>query len=160
MLFLFEMRERKDMLILLALEELWRLEIFNGKPWSLTQQRCCWRIRKRLLSGSGLGKCTAFLIPGLARSPGEGNGYPLQDSGLENSKDCTVCGITKSRTGLSNFRCFLWNELTEGPLGWCLLVDLVPLRQLYHPCLQSHHFFQFPNCGMLSCCWGEMTNLP
>ena len=29
-------------------------------------------------------------IPGLGRSPGEGNGYPLQDSGLENSMDCIV----------------------------------------------------------------------
>ena len=27
------------------------------------------------------------LIPGLGRSPGEGNGYPLQYSGLENSTD-------------------------------------------------------------------------
>ena len=27
------------------------------------------------------------LIPGLRRSPGEGNGYPLQYSGLENSMD-------------------------------------------------------------------------
>ena len=38
------------------------------------------------------------LIPGLGRSPGEGNGYPLQYSGLENSKDCIVHGITKSWT--------------------------------------------------------------
>ena len=28
------------------------------------------------------------LIPGSGRSPGEGNGYPLQYSGLENSMDC------------------------------------------------------------------------
>ena len=27
-------------------------------------------------------------IPGLGRSPGEGNCYPLQYSGLENSMDC------------------------------------------------------------------------
>ena len=27
-------------------------------------------------------------IPGLGRSPGEGKGYPLQCSGLENSRDC------------------------------------------------------------------------
>ena len=27
-------------------------------------------------------------IPGLERSPGEGKGYPLQYSGLENSVDC------------------------------------------------------------------------
>ena len=36
------------------------------------------------------------LIPGLGRSPGEGNGYPLQYSGLENSIDCTVHGVTES----------------------------------------------------------------
>jgi len=29
-------------------------------------------------------------IPGLRRSPGDGKGYPLQQSGLENSMDCTV----------------------------------------------------------------------
>ena len=28
------------------------------------------------------------LIPGLERPPGEGKGYPLQYSGLENSMDC------------------------------------------------------------------------
>ena len=36
------------------------------------------------------------LIPGLGRSPGEGRGYPLQYSGLENSMDCIVHGIAKS----------------------------------------------------------------
>ena len=43
------------------------------------------------------------LIPGLGRSPGEGKGYPLQYSGLENSMDCIVHGVAKSRTRLSNF---------------------------------------------------------
>ena len=42
-------------------------------------------------------------IPGLGRSPGEGKGYPPQDSGLENSMDCIVHGVAKSRTRLSNF---------------------------------------------------------
>ena len=42
-------------------------------------------------------------ISGLGRSPGEGKGYPLQYSGLENSMDCTVHGVTKSRTRLSDF---------------------------------------------------------
>ena len=43
-------------------------------------------------------------IPGWGRSPGEGNnGYPFQHSCLENSTDCIVHGITKSRTQLSNF---------------------------------------------------------
>ena len=36
------------------------------------------------------------LIPGLGRSPGEGKSYPLQYSGLENSMDCIVNGVTKS----------------------------------------------------------------
>ena len=36
-------------------------------------------------------------IPGLGRSPGEGKGYPLQYSGLENSMDCIVHGAEKSR---------------------------------------------------------------
>ena len=35
------------------------------------------------------------LIPGLGRSSGEGNGYPLQYSGLENSTDCIVHGRHK-----------------------------------------------------------------
>ena len=42
-------------------------------------------------------------IPGLGRSPGEGKGYPLQYSGLENSLDSVVHGVAKSRTQLSDF---------------------------------------------------------
>ena len=47
-------------------------------------------------------------IPGLGRSPGEGNGNPLQYSCLENSMDggawwATVHGVTKSQTRLSDF---------------------------------------------------------
>ena len=48
-------------------------------------------------------------IPRLGRFPGEGNGNPLQYSGLENPMDwdflvqATVHGVTKSRTRLSNF---------------------------------------------------------
>ena len=36
-------------------------------------------------------------------SPGEEKGYPLQYSGLENSMDYTVHGVTKSGTQLSDF---------------------------------------------------------
>ena len=42
-------------------------------------------------------------IPELGRSPGEGNSYPLQYSGLEKPTDCTVHGVAKSRTRLSDF---------------------------------------------------------
>ena len=46
-------------------------------------------------------------ISGLRRSPGEGNGYPLQYSCLENLKDrrdqrATVHGVTKSQPQLSD----------------------------------------------------------
>ena len=48
------------------------------------------------------------LIPDLGRTPGEGNGNPLQYSCLENPMDrgtwwATVQGVAKSRTQLSNF---------------------------------------------------------
>ena len=43
------------------------------------------------------------LIPGSGRSAREGTGDPLQYSGLENSMDCIVLGVTKSQTGLSDF---------------------------------------------------------
>ena len=46
-------------------------------------------------------------IPGLGRSPGEGKGYPLQYSGLENPMDYIVHGVTKNRTQLSDFHWWL-----------------------------------------------------
>ena len=42
-------------------------------------------------------------IPGSVRSPGEGKGYPLQYSCLENSMGCIVHGIARSQTCLSDF---------------------------------------------------------
>ena len=42
-------------------------------------------------------------IPRLGRSPGEGKGYPLQYSSLDNSMYYTVHGVTKSQTRLSDF---------------------------------------------------------
>ena len=54
-----------------------------------------------VLCGSG-GKVSAYnvgdlgLVPGLGRSPGEGKGYSLQHSSLENSMNCIVHGVAKS----------------------------------------------------------------
>ena len=46
------------------------------------------------------------LIPGLGRSPGEGNSYPPQYSGLENTMDYIVLVVTKSQMRLSlHFTC-------------------------------------------------------
>ena len=42
-------------------------------------------------------------IPESGRSTGEGIGDPLQYSGLENSMDCVVQGVTKKGTQLSDF---------------------------------------------------------
>ena len=86
------------------------------RPWfNHWVRKICWR-RARLPTPVFLGfpcgsaakefTCNAGdlgLIPGLRRSPGEGKGYPLQYSGLENSTDCIVHGVTKSWTGLSDF---------------------------------------------------------
>ena len=79
-------------------------------------RKICWRM-DRLPTPVFLGfpcgsagkesACNAWdlgLISGLGRSPGKGKGYPLQYSGLENSMDCIVHGVTKSRTRLSNFQ--------------------------------------------------------
>ena len=52
-------------------------------------------------------------IPGLGRSPGEGNRYPLQYSGLENCMDYTVHGIAKSWTQLSDFHYILNTKMFE-----------------------------------------------
>ena len=67
-------------------------------------------------------------IPGLGRSPGEGKGYPLQYSGLENSMDCIVHGVLKSWTRLSNFHKIIQfpkdNALPEAVLSTLFLLKL------------------------------------
>jgi len=51
--------------------------------------------------GGSAGKESAYIvgdldpIPGLGRSPGEGKGYSLQYSGLENSMECIIHGGRK-----------------------------------------------------------------
>ena len=67
------------------------LQIYKGFPCGSTGKE----------SGCNAGDLGS--IPRLGRSPGEGKGYPLQYSGLENSMDCIVHGVTKSQTRLSNF---------------------------------------------------------
>ena len=55
------------------------------------------------------------LTPGMGRSSGEGKGYPLQYSGLENSMDCIVYGVSKSWTWLSDF---YFTSLLPLPVVW------------------------------------------
>ena len=91
-------------------------------------------------------------IPGLGRSPGEGKGYQLQYSGLENSMDCIVLGVAKSRTRGSDFRfhflssseSFLCpvqsvNEPIKGTLHFCYSVSE---NQIPHAAVKTED----PNC--------------
>ena len=53
------------------------------------------------------------MIPGLGRSAGERNGYPLQYFGLENSN-----GVAKSRTQLRDFHKFVISKTGINLIGW------------------------------------------
>ena len=91
--------------------QLERIYLQCRRPWfDPWVGRILWR-RDRLptpvflgFSGGSAGKesaCNAGdlgLIPGLGRSPGEGIGYPLQYSDLENSMNYTVHEVSKSQT--------------------------------------------------------------
>ena len=61
------------------------MPVFLGSP-------CGSAVKESTYNAGDLGS-----IPGLGRSPGEGKGYPLQYSGLENSMGCIVHGVTKSQ---------------------------------------------------------------
>ena len=66
-------------------------------------------------------------IPGLRRSPGEGNGYPLQYSGLENSMDCIVHEVTKSQSQLCDFH-FHFQYLQKD-----LYLENMPMDNIFTP---------------------------
>ena len=74
------------------------------------------------ISGGSAGKnsvCNAGdlgLIPGLGISPGEGKGYPLHYSGLENPMDCIVNGVAKSWTQLSYFHTHMFISFNQSML--------------------------------------------
>ena len=76
------------------------------------------------------------LIPGLERSPGEGNGYPFQYSGLENSTDYVlVHGVAKSQKRLSYFQ--LSHETSElekikSKSMFNTIIDLMLKSSKYH----------------------------
>ena len=63
-------------------------------------------------------------VPGLGRSPGEGKGYPLHCSGLENSMDWVVHGVAKRWTQLSDFH-FLYFPSFYSSLAVYLLNRLI-----------------------------------
>ena len=65
-------------------------------------------------------------IPGLGRSPREGKGYPLQYSGLENSMDCIVHQVTKSRTWLT-FTYLFWGWFFNFLKKWFHFISTIGL---------------------------------
>ena len=87
------------------------LVLFSGLPW--------WLRRQTVHNAGDLG-----LIPGSGGSPGEGNGYPLQDTCLENSLDrgswpATIFGVTKSWTWLTNTDFFASQPSYRGKRDGC-----------------------------------------
>ena len=72
------------------------------------------------------------LIPGLGRSLGERNSYPLQYSGLENSMDCIVHGVAKSQKRLSDF-CFHL-RMFEGLEPWNKIISQIHIAKLKFDC--------------------------
>ena len=101
---------------------------------SLNKIHCCY-----ILPGGSDSKASAHnvgdpgSIPGSVRSPGEGNGNPLQYSCLENSMDggawwATVHGVTKSQTRLSNFSSLHFPGGSAGKESACTAGDpgLIP----------------------------------
>ena len=73
------------------------------------------------------------LIPGLGRCPGEGKGYSLQYSGLENSMDCIVHGVAQSQTWLSDFHFASRTDHSEPGTGssWFPTIWLVNTTQTF-----------------------------
>ena len=118
-------------------------ELFSGGRKQPAQETIC---------GSD-GKASAYnvgdlsLIPGWGRSPGEGNGYPLQYSCLENPMDrgawwAAVHGVAKSQTWLSSimYRC-KWKILSMAQvLNYLAYIHLFSLisNHSVSPLLFSH----------------------
>ena len=97
-----------------------------------------WSTQLTLLPCGSDGKESALnegdlgLIPGLGRCPGEGNGYPLQYSCLENPMDrracqATVQGVSKSWTHPSDEHFSLFTEYVNAPshLECSLILNMV-----------------------------------
>ena len=70
-----------------------QLRLDSQPSYSLNGFSCGWTGKESACSVVHLGS-----MPGLGRSPGEGKGYPLQYSGLENSMDWLAHGVAKSYT--------------------------------------------------------------
>ena len=100
-------------------------------------------------------------IPGLGRSPGEGNGSPLQYCNLENPMDrvvwqATVHGVTKSWTWLSDFTILLIYSLSVIVFldHLCYFLFLNQLRGLYFILLKEKVLSCIKHQGGVGCTAG------
>ena len=91
-------------------------------------------------------------IPGLGRSPGEGNSYPLQYSGLENSMGCIVHGVTKRHYWATFI--YLWREECI-LLNWRFVAQWHPTPVLLPG--KSHGRRSLEGCSPWGC-WGSDTS--
>jgi len=126
---------------------LWVIMIFQCKL-NLSQRIYIWGF-----PGGSAGKestCSVGnlgLIPGLGRSPGEGNGYSLQYSGLR--IPWTIHGVTKSRIRLSDF-----NSLKEYiRFFWMMLIMREAMHVLGAGVIWGHV------CTSLLFCWKPRSSL-
>ena len=89
-------------------------------------------------------------IPGLGRSPGEGNSYPLQYSGLENTMDCIVHGVAKSRLLLSFHLKKQYSWTFQGNRIFMAYSPHQQLRHSYHQKYTSSQLICYGS-GLLFC---------
>ena len=84
-------------------------------------------------------------IPGLVRSPGEGKGYPLQYSVLENFMDCIVHGVAKSQIQLSDFHFHfpLTPSLETTDLFYCFYSFALSKMSYDTVCMEPHNLQPF-----------------
>jgi len=97
-------------------------------------------------------------IPGLGRFPGEGNGYPLRYSGLENSMDSIAHGVTKSWTQLSGFHFHFQSQALHFEASNAK--SYLTLRILVAPCGILHASLQQKAWdGLISAAYIQMLHL-
>ena len=101
-------------------------------------------------------------VPRLGRSSGEGNGYPLQYSGLENSMECIVHGVRVGHDWVT----FTF-QLYESMHSYCIIQfqkdDLwfeAQRFQSYRKPVHLHSTFWYPNCFTYYVnCWFLLASL-
>ena len=97
-----------------VLQSMWLQRV--GHDWANEQNWTEWYSLE--LHGGSVGKESAHnlgdldSIPGLGRSPGEGNRKPIQHSGLENSMDCVVMELQRVRRDCA-VKAHLWFQRTR-----------------------------------------------